>query len=326
MAVLLFAENSSGKFKKPVYEAASYGKELANKLGGELHALVLGAADADAIAQLGKYGVAKVHTVADARLNDFNDQVFAKAISAAAQAIGAKAVVMAQSYDGKAVAPRVAIRLNAAMVSGVINNPDVEGSSLVFRRLVNSGKGIETVRTNRAAAVITVKVNSFGLKEIAAAAAVEAFGFSFSDADFGAKSVEVVKTANKISITDADIVISGGRGFKGPENWGPLEELADMLGAGTACSKPVADMDWRPHHEHVGQTGIQVAPNLYIAIGISGAIQHLAGINSSKNIVVINKDAEAPFFKIADYGIVGDLFEVLPKINAAVRAKKAAHA
>lgn len=326
MAVLVFAENTNGRFKKPVFEAASYGKNLADKLGVDLHAVVLGSADADAISQLGKYGVAQVHTVNDPRLNAFNDQVFAKAISAAAQACGAKAVVMAQTYDGKAVAPRVAVRLKASMISGAINNPSIEGSSLVFQRLVNSGKGIETSKTNRAVAVITVKVNSFGLKESAATASVSALNFSFTDAEIGAKSVEVVKTANKISITDAETVISGGRGFKGPENWGPLEELADMLGAGTACSKPVSDMDWRPHHEHVGQTGIQIAPNLYIAIGISGAIQHLAGINSSKNIVVINKDPEAPFFKIADYGIVGDLFEVLPKINAAVRAKKAANA
>lgn len=326
MAVLLFAENSNGKFKKPVFEAASYGKELAGKLGGSLHAVVLGTADADAIAQLGKYGVAKVHTIADSRLTAFNDQVYAKAIAAVAQSIGAKAVVMAQSYDGKAVAPRVAVRLDAAMVSGAIDNPKVDGDGLIFRRLVNSGKGVETLRTNRPTSVVTVKVNSYGVKENADAAAVSPFDFNISDSDFGAKSVEVVKTANKISITDAEIVISGGRGFKGPENWKPLEELADLLGAGTACSKPVADMDWRPHHEHVGQTGIQIAPNLYIAIGISGAIQHLAGINSSKNIVVINKDAEAPFFKIADYGIVGDLFEVLPKINEAVRAKKAAHA
>jgi electron transfer flavoprotein alpha subunit len=326
MAVLLFAENTNGKFKKPVFESASYGKELADKLGVELHAVALGIVDADSMAQLGKYGVAKVHTVADARLTTFNDQVYAKAISAAAKAIGAKAIVMAQTYDGKAVAPRVAVRVDGAMVSGSISNPVLDSGSMVFTRLVNSGKGLETLKTNRPVVVISVKVNSYGLKESAAAGAVSALDFSFSDADMGATSVEVVKTTNKISITDAETVISGGRGFKGPENWGPLEELADLLGAGTACSKPVADMDWRPHHEHVGQTGIQIAPNLYIAIGISGAIQHLAGINSSKNIVVINKDPEAPFFKIADYGIVGDLFEVLPKINAAVRAKKAAHA
>jgi electron transfer flavoprotein alpha subunit len=326
MAVLVFAENNNGKFKKPVFEAASYGKELADKLGVALHAVVLGHVDSESISQLGKYGVSAVHTLSDARLNSFNDQVFAKAIAHAGQAIGAKAVVMAQTYDGKAVAPRVAVRLKASMVSGAIENPTVEGTSLVFKRLVNSGKGIETVRTNRSVAVITVKVNSYGLKESSAAASAVNLDFSFGDADLGAKSVEVVKTTNKISITDAETVISGGRGFKGPENWGPLEELADLLGAGTACSKPVSDMDWRPHHEHVGQTGIQIAPNLYIAIGISGAIQHLAGINSSKNIVVINKDPEAPFFKIADYGIVGDLFEVLPKINTAVRAKKAANA
>lgn len=326
MAVLLFAENSNGKFKKAVFEAASYAYELAGKLGSELHAVSLGTVAAEELGKLGTYGVSKVHTVEDAAFNSFSDQGYTRAIAEVAKSIGAKAVIMAQSYNGKSVAPRVAVRLDAAMVSGAGTNPIVEGSSLVIQRGVNSGKGVETVRTHRPVAVITVKMNSYGVKENGKSAAIEAFGFQSQGSDFGAKSVEVVKTANKISITEADIVLSGGRGFKGPENWHLLEKIADQLGAGTACSKPVADMDWRPHHEHVGQTGIQIAPNLYIAIGISGAIQHLAGVNSSKNIVVINKDPEAPFFKIADYGIVGDLFEVLPKISAAIEKVKAAHA
>jgi electron transfer flavoprotein alpha subunit len=326
MAVLLFAENSNGKFKKAVFEAASYAYELAGKLGSDLHAVSLGSVASDELGKLGTYGVSKVHNIADAAFNTFSDQGYTRAISEVAKSIGAKAVVMAQSYNGKSVAPRVAVRLDASMVSGASTNPVVEGSNLIIQRGVNSGKGVETVRTHRAVAVITVKMNSYGVKENAKSAAIEAFGFQSQASDFGAKSVEVVKTANKISITEADIVLSGGRGFKGPENWHLLEKIADQLGAGTACSKPVADMDWRPHHEHVGQTGIQIAPNLYIAIGISGAIQHLAGVNSSKNIVVINKDPEAPFFKIADYGIVGDLFEVLPKISAAIEKVKAAHA
>lgn len=326
MAILLFAENSSGKFKKAVLEAASYAYELAGKMGVELHAVSLGTVVAGELERLGIYGVSKVHTIADTAFNSFSDQGYTRAIAEVAENIGAKAVIFAQTYNGKSVAPRVAVRLDAAMVSGAGTNPVVEGNSLVIQRGVNSGKGLETVRTQRRVAVITVKMNSYGLRENVKTAAIEAFGFTSQPSDFGAKSVEVVKTASKISITEADIVLSGGRGFKGPENWHLLEQIADQLGAGTACSKPVADMDWRPHHEHVGQTGIQIAPNLYIAIGISGAIQHLAGVNSSKNIVVINKDPEAPFFKIADYGIVGDLFEVLPKITAAIDKVKAANA
>lgn len=326
MSILLFAENANGRFKKAVLEAASYASELAGKLGTDLHAVSIGAVAADELAKLGTYGVSKVHNITDPALNAFSDQGYTRAIAEVAKSIGAKSVVMAQSYNGKAVAPRVAARLNAAMVSGATSNPTVDGDSLLIVRGVNSGKGIETVRTRRPISVITVKMNSYGLKENAKSAAVETFAFQSQASDFGAKSIEVVKIANKISITEADIVVSGGRGLKGPENWYLLENIATLLGAGTACSKPVADMDWRPHHEHVGQTGIQIAPNLYIAIGISGAIQHLAGVNSSKNIVVINKDPEAPFFKIADYGIVGDLFEVLPKIAAAIEKAKAAHA
>jgi electron transfer flavoprotein alpha subunit len=326
MAVLLFAENGNGKFKKAVFEAAGYASELAGKFGVELHAVSIGAVGNDELGKLGTYGVSKVHTITDAALNTFSDQGYTRAIAEVAKAIGAKSVVFAQSYNGKSVAPRVAARLGSSMVSGAATNPTLDGGSLVIARGCNSGKGMETVRTNRATSVITVKMNSYGLKENAKSAAIEAFAFQSQPSDFGAKSLEIVKTASKISITEADTVLSGGRGFKGPENWHLLEKLADLLGAGTACSKPVADMDWRPHHEHVGQTGIQIAPNLYIAIGISGAIQHLAGVNSSKNIVVINKDPEAPFFKIADYGIIGDLFEVLPKITAAVEKVKAAHA
>jgi electron transfer flavoprotein alpha subunit len=326
MAVLLFAENANGKFKKAVLEAAGYASELAGKLGVELHAVSIGPVANDELARLGTYGVSKVHNITDPALAAFSDQGYTRAIGEVAKAIGAKSVVMAQSYNGKALAPRVAARLNAAMVSGATTNPIVEGTTLTVQRGVNSGKGLETIRTNRPTSVITVKMNSYGLKENPKSAAIENFAFASQGSDFGAKSLGVVKTASKISVTEADTVISGGRGFKGPENWHHLEKLADLLGAATACSKPVADMDWRPHHEHVGQTGIQIAPNLYIAIGISGAIQHLAGVNSSKNIVVINKDPEAPFFKIADYGIVGDLFEVMPKFIAAVEKAKAAHA
>lgn len=326
MSVLLFAENSNGSLKKAVLEAASYAYDLAGKLGTHVEAVAIGDISGEELAKLGSYGVSKVHHIADASLNHFSDQGYTRAIAEAASAAGATAVVMAQTYNGKSVAPRVAVRMDASMVSGATSAASVDGGSLVMQRLANSGKGIETVRTHRPNAVITVKGNSFGLVENPTNAEVSVMNFAATDADFGARCTEVVKTTSRVSITEADAVVGGGRGFKGPENWGLLEELADLLGAGYACSKPVADMDWRPHHEHVGQTGIQIGPNLYIAIGISGAIQHLAGVNSSKNIVVINKDPEAPFFKIADYGIVGDLFEVLPKITAAVRSKKAATA
>lgn len=325
MSVLLFAENSNGKFKKAVHEAASYAYELAGKLGVSLEAIALGDLEAGEGDSLGKYGVSKLHHGTGDTFNAFNDQAFTAAIAQAAKAAGAKVVVLPQSYDGKAIGPRLAVRLNGGLVSGASTNPTIDGDHLVMQRPVNSGKGIETVKTLASPAVISVKVNSYGVKENSTSCEVVAFAYDNSVAP-GSKSLGVTKTASKISITEADIVISGGRGFKGPENWGTLEELAEMVGAGTACSKPVADMDWRPHHEHVGQTGIQIAPNLYIAIGISGAIQHLAGVNSSKNIVVINKDPEAPFFKSADYGIVGDLFEVLPKINAAVKQHMAANA
>jgi electron transfer flavoprotein alpha subunit len=326
MSVLLFAENWNGKFKKSVYEAAGYAKSLAGKLGTDVQAVVVGDIAQDEIIKLGKYGVSVAHHVADSRLNNFSDQAYTSVISAAAKATGAKAVIMALTFNGTAVAPRVAVRLGAAYVPGVNTIADSDGDFLTGRRPTNSGKGIETWKTHRAIAVLTPKVNSFGVIESPVEISVAALDANLADTDFQVKSIETVKTSTKVSITEAEIVVSGGRGFKGPENWGILEEMAEMVGAGTACSKPVSDMDWRPHHEHVGQTGIQIAPNLYIAIGISGAIQHLAGVNSSKNIVVINKDPEAPFFKIADYGIVGDLFDVVPKLNQAIKEVKAATA
>lgn len=325
MAVLVFAENSKGNFKKATLEAASYAYELAGKFGVQVEAIAGGEFGQEQADLLGKYGVSKVHKIGGDAFATFNDQIFAAAIAEAAQAIGAQAVVMAQSYDGKALGPRLAVRLDASLVSGASTNPTVEGDQLVMQRPVNSGKGIETVRTHRGMAVISVKTNSYGIKENATSCDIADFTYS-GEVQAAATAKEIVKATSKISITEADTVISGGRGFKDPANWGPLEEFAGLVGAGTACSKPVSDMDWRPHHEHVGQTGIQIAPNLYIAVGISGAIQHLAGVNSSKNIVVINKDPEAPFFKYADYGIVGDLFEVLPKINEAVRKHQAANA
>lgn len=325
MGILLFAENAQGKIKKSVFEAASYAYGLATSLGEDLEAVVLGSVDGDLDEILGKYGVSKVYHLDDDAYDNFNDQTFTAAVAQAVEEADANIVVLSQTYDGKALGPRLAVRMDAAHVSGANTLPVQDGDSYVIGRPTNSGKGVETVRTHRAKLVVSVKSNGYGTTVNEVDCDVEDFSYD-GDTEAGAKMVERVKTSSKISITEADVVISGGRGFKGPENWTSIEEFAEMVGAGTACSKPVADMDWRPHHEHVGQTGIQIAPNLYIAIGISGAIQHLAGVNSSKNIVVINKDPEAPFFKHADYGIVGDLFEVMPRINAAVKQHLASQA
>jgi electron transfer flavoprotein alpha subunit len=322
MSVLLFAENTGGQFKKATLEAAGYAKAIAGMVGGDVHAVAFGSLEGGQSDQLGKYGVSKLHHITQAGFDKFQDASYTKAVAEIAQKVGAKVVVIPQSYNGRPLAARLAIRLNASLASGVNSLPEWNGSSFTVKRLCNSGKGIETVQTHREVSIFTLKTNSFGLKENATSIAVEAA----TVADPGASKAtpkELVKTSERLSITEAETVVSGGRGFKGPENWHVLLDLAEALVAGTACSKPVADMDWRPHHEHVGQTGIQIGPNLYIAMGISGAIQHLAGVNTSKNIVVINKDADAPFFKIADYGIVGDLFDVVPKMTEAVKRLKA---
>ncbi|MCL4138395.1 UNVERIFIED_CONTAM: hypothetical protein GTU68_040521 [Idotea baltica] len=230
---------------------------------------------------------------------------------------------MAQTYNGRAIAPRVAVKLGAAALSGVIELVD-SSQGFKSKRMTYSGKGVEEFNTSKEKLVITVKANGYKIEENPTSLTIEPTSFSPNEMNIGGIAREVIKASEGISLTEADNVVSAGRGMKGPENWGMIEELASLVGAATACSKPVADMDWRPHHEHVGQTGIQIAPNLYIAIGISGAIQHLAGVSSSKNIVVINKDPEAPFFKIADYGIVGDLFEVVPKLIESIKAAKVA--
>ncbi|MFK7969479.1 MAG: electron transfer flavoprotein subunit alpha/FixB family protein [Bacteroidia bacterium] len=322
MSVLLFAEHAQGVFKKATFEAASYGYDLAQKTGGDLVAVSVGQIADDELAKLGQYGVTKVYKVSnDDRLDAFANTAYAAAVADVAKQTEAKAVVMAQTYNGRAVSPRVAVKLGAAPLSGVSTLVD-PADNWKTARLAYSGKGVETTQTNSDKVVVTVKANSYDLKENPVSAAIEAFDFNANGNAFDALAKEIVKAADGVSLTEAEIVVSAGRGMKGAENWGMIEDMAGMLGAATACSKPTADMGWRPHHEHVGQTGIQIAPNLYIAIGISGAIQHLAGVSSSKTIVVINKDPEAPFFKIADYGIVGDLFDVVPKLNAAIKKIK----
>ncbi len=323
MAVLLFAENSNGLIKKAVFQAASYAHELAATMGQPLHAVILGDIHDDELLKLAEYGVEVIHHGSGNQNNTYNDEVYVSAVAEAAKKCDAKVVVLAQTYNGKSLSPRLSIRMEAGHFSGVISMADA-GKGFMCQKLSNSGKGIETRKTLKEKAVLSIKVNAWKIQEKMIGVSISVLNFPIDEAKAG-KIVfkEIVKASAKISITEADVVVSGGRGLKGPEHWGILEELATALGAGTACSKPVADMHWRPHHEHVGQTGIQIAPNLYIALGISGAIQHLAGVNSSKNIVVINKDPEAPFFKIADYGIVGDVFEVLPKITARAKQVKA---
>ena len=316
MNILVFAEVSEGKFKKSTLEAICYGANLASANGGTVTALSIG--EANNQAEAGKYGADKIEVISST--DEFDDSAFAQAISSAATNNNCEVVVISNTYSGKAVAPRVAVRINASLISGAVTDVDTS-NGIQVKKAVFSGKAFSTVKSNKDKTVIAVTPNSIELVEHNKAGDVVS-----SNASLGGSLTAVVSTekaAGKIPLTEAELVVSGGRGLKGPENWGMIEELADILGAATACSKPVSDMDWRPHSEHVGQTGITIKPNLYIAIGISGAIQHLAGVSSSKVIVVINKDPEAPFFKAADYGIVGDAFEVLPKIIEAAKSATA---
>ncbi len=317
MSVLIYAENQNGKFPKSALEAVSYGAEVAAMMGTDAIAITCGSINGDG--GLGNAGASNVW-VANAPTSD--SQLMGKLIVAAASKANANVVIFSHDVSGKMVAPRVAARLDAGLVPGATALP---GADFVVRKNVFSGKAIADVAIHTTNKVITVLPNSLGVKNTGATAAVEAFAF---DAGASRITVKEVKSENKdgeVPLPEAELVVSAGRGMKGPEHWGPIEELAKILGATTACSRPVADIGWRPHHEHVGQTGVTIRPNLYIAVGISGAIQHLAGVNGSKTIVVINKDPEAPFFKAADYGIVGDAFEVLPKIIEAAKAFKAAN-
>lgn len=324
MAVLVFAEQANGKFKKATLEACTYASDLASARGEQAEAVLIGEADASEIEKLGRYGVRKVYAFSGQAFQSFTLRAWIRAVEAAAQKAQAQIVVLPQSYNGRAIAPGVSIRLKAALISGVTSLPTASGNEWHFTRPAFSGKGIETIAALSPVQVITVKANGYKVSENPGACGVETISLNGESSDNQVVAKEQIRASSKISLTEADVVVSGGRGLKGPENWGLVENLAELLGAATACSKPVADVEWRPHHEHVGQTGIQIAPNLYIAIGISGAIQHLAGVNSSKVIVVINKDAEAPFFKAADYGIVGDAFEVVPKITQAIQNLKKA--
>lgn len=324
MSVIVLVEHAQGVFKKKSQEAVQYAARIAAATGTTVTAVALGTVSNEEMQTLGAYGANKVLHVADARLDAFSSRAYTRAVVTAAQQDGGKVIICLHDTTGKAVAPRVAARLGAGMAAGAIANPDMTNGFTV-KKNVFSGKAFAHVSINSDVKVITLTPNTFGVTKGEGSATVETLSVPFEDKDFGVKVVEVVKTTGAVPLSEAELVVSGGRGLKGPENWGLIENLADALGAATACSRPVADSHWRPHHEHVGQTGGTIRPNLYIAAGISGAIQHLAGVNGSKTIVVINKDPEAPFFKAADYGVLGDVFEVLPRLTEAVKKFKAAH-
>lgn len=319
MSLLIYAESQDGKFKKVAFELASYAKKIADSMGTTVTAVTVNAGN---VAELGNYGVNKVLKVTNDKLANFNAKAYADVVKQAAQKEGAKVIVLSSTTDSLYLSGLVAVGLEAGFASNVVGLP-LSTSPFQVKRNAFSNKAFNITEISTDVKVLSLAKNSFGLVENASSMAEEDFAPSLNDADFSVKVESVEKTTGKVTIADADIVVSGGRGLKGPENWGMLEELATTLGAATACSKPVSDLGWRPHSEHVGQTGKPVATNLYIAIGISGAIQHIAGINSSKVKVVINTDAEAPFFKVADYGIVGDAFDIVPRLTQKLKEFKA---
>lgn len=314
--VLVFLDNADGHIRKASLEAACYASAVAKQIGTTAEGIVLGKVTED-ITVLGKYGISKVHTAANDSLSTMDAQVYTKVIADAATSLNASVIIFSNNIVGKAVAPRLSARLKAGLVTGAVALPD---TNFVVKKNVFSGKAFANVAINTAVKIISLNPNSYSVTVGEGTAEVVPFNPTIDAPKVQATATS--KVEGDVPLTEAEIVVSGGRGLKGPENWALVTDLAKALGAATACSRPVADVHWRPHHEHVGQTGIAIAPNLYIAIGISGAIQHLAGVNRSKTIVVINKDPEAPFFKAADYGIVGDAFEVVPKITEAVKKIK----
>ncbi|MBS1600465.1 MAG: electron transfer flavoprotein subunit alpha/FixB family protein [Bacteroidetes bacterium] len=318
MSVLVFIDHADGHIKKASLEALSYGAALAAKTDGTAEGIILGTVNEE-LAALGKYGVKKVYQVKNESLNHLDAQVFTKVIAEAVSSTGSKIIVFSNNLSGKAIAPRLSARLKAGLVAGAVALPDTS-NGFVVKKNVFSGKAFANISVSTDIKIIAINPNSYPVS--AGDGTAEIADLAINVDPFKVKTVSVSKSSGEVPLTEAEIVVSGGRGLKGPENWGMVEELAKLLHAATACSRPVADSHWRPHNEHVGQTGIAIAPNLYIAIGISGAIQHLAGVNRSKVIVVINKDPEAPFFKAADYGIVGDAFEVVPKMIEAVKKLK----
>jgi len=312
MAALAFIETDEGKVKKSSLEAVSY----AHATSGDVVAIVFGTVTN--LDSVGAAGASKVLHVQDEKLASPNIMAYSSAIAEAMNQEGADLLVLAKSSLGDPVSARVSIKVDAALAANVSELPDTSAGYTV-KKSIYTGKAFALTSLEGSKKIISIKKNAIAIKEDGGAAEVVAFSPAINDGDFTVVTTKTEKAEGDILLPEADLVVSGGRGLKGPENWGMIEELAKALGAATGCSKPVSDMDWRPHHEHVGQTGIKVSPSLYIAVGISGAIQHLAGVNSSKYILVINKDSEAPFFKAADYGVVGDAFEVVPKLTEAIK-------
>ncbi|MCZ4410263.1 electron transfer flavoprotein subunit alpha/FixB family protein [Cryomorphaceae bacterium 1068] len=322
MSVLVFADARGGEIAKAAHEAIFYGKQIADKTSSTVTVLTYGDVSNENLEKLGNYGASKV--LVNRSITEENDQTLSALVAEAVNAEGARVIVFSFDPIGKVLAPRLSAKIEAGLVAGVTSIPEIEGNAMTVSKNVFSGKAFAKYRINTEVKILSLLPNSFQVSTTDATASVEEFAPSVSDGRLKVKELRAVG-GEGIPLPEAELVVSAGRGLKGPENWGIVQELADELGAATACSRPVSDMDWRPHHEHVGQTGIAIRPNLYIAAGISGAIQHLAGVNGSKTIVVINTDPEAPFFKAADYGVVGDAFEVLPRLTEAVKNFKAAN-
>jgi electron transfer flavoprotein alpha subunit len=320
MAILIFTESAEGAIKKSSLEAISYGSELAKQLNTDVVAIAFGKVPDSELEKLGNQGAKKVLAVDNDKLEG-NIQAISSVVSQAIEKESADILILSKSSLGDAVAARVSAKIKAALASNVISLPEVSNGFKV-KRSIYTGKAFAITELKSSKKVIAIKKNAQPILEGTGTATVEKFAPAINESELGVKIKSIDKSTGEVLLPEAEIVVSAGRGLKGPENWGIVEDLAKALGAATACSKPVSDLNWRPHHEHVGQTGLKISPNLYIALGISGAIQHLAGVNSSKVIVAINKDAEAPFFKAADYGIVGDVFEVVPKLTEAIKKIK----
>ena len=318
--VLVYAESPGGQLKKAAFEVVTYGAKTAAALGTECVALTLG--QTENAGQLGQYGASKVLNINDAAVTNFDSQVYATAIAEAAKQVGATVVIVSHNSTGKSLVGRLAVKMAAGSVAGVKTVPTVDGGFKV-KKNVFGGKAVAEYQVTSDNKVLSVMGNSLPPEQSGSDVAVENISVELPAGRVTVKETKL-QEGGRAPLPEAELVVSAGRGMKGPENWGIIEELAEAIGATTACSRPVADSDWRPHHEHVGQTGVAIRPNLYIAVGISGAIQHLAGVNNSKTIVVINKDPEAPFFKAADYGICADLFDVVPRLTEAMKKFKSA--
>lgn len=321
MSVLAFTENWDGKFKKISFELVSYAHQLAQFMGTHSVVVSIGSVSEEELNKLKHFGASKIIKVEDGRINGLANKAYASIIAQVAEKEGANVVVFSHNFTGKALAPRVAVKLKAGVASGVNALPD-SVNPFVVKKSVFTGKAIGHITIKSAVKVLTLFPNSVETLAGEEPAAIESFTPQLSDAHFASKVTDVKKVTDKILLTDAEVVVSGGRGMKSPDKWGPLEELANLLGAATACSRPVSDEGWRSHNEHVGQTGKIIGPNVYIALGISGAIQHLGGVSASKHIIAINTDKDAPIFEAAEYGMVADVHTVLPQLVEAVKEAK----